>query len=368
MANANSEYGKKPLIPFHIATIIASFIGISFYNVIELNVIILNTFKNRRCLYFWSFIFATWGIMLWSLGFLIKDFGLESGTLLYSIFIATGWCAMVTGQSCVLYSRLHIVLDNRTYLRLVLAMIIFNAIVLHVPTIVLGFGAQSNNPGIYLKVYPIYEKVHVTIFFFQELVISMLYIIYTAKHFGEVGTVLGKTTGNIKHHLILINALVIALDITILGLEYSGYYDVQTAYKGMVYSIKLKLEFRILNDLADIVKSRHPSSSYMHYGGSWADGAAVGPTDIQLPVYMSDNRQRAARGTQPVPPRNDDGDEERGDKNVKQKKRREEEFFATKKGKKKGGRRERREDKNDIFKKKKDEEERKKKQTNATFI
>ncbi|RYP19690.1 hypothetical protein DL765_003205 [Monosporascus sp. GIB2] len=254
MSDSQGGYGRDPSIPFHASVVIATFIGIALYNVVELNVIILRTFKRRRGLYFCSFVVATWGIVLWCLGYLIKDFKLASGTVLYSVFIASGWCAMVTGQSLVLYSRLHLVLLNRLYLRLVLAMIIFDAVVLHIPTIVMGFGAQSNNPDIWLVLYPIYEKVNVTIFFVQELVISSLYIICTARYSRE-GGFLGKKAGGMWHHLILVNALVIVLDVTILALEYGNQYDIQTAYKGMVYSIKLKLEFNVLNDLINIAKS-----------------------------------------------------------------------------------------------------------------
>lgn len=43
------------------------------------------------------------------------------------------------------------------------------------------------------------------------------------------------------------------LDLTVLGLEYAGDYSVQTAWKGLVYSVKLKLEFSILNKLVELV-------------------------------------------------------------------------------------------------------------------
>jgi len=273
MSSSDGGYGRNPSIPFHISLIIVTFIGIALYNVIELNIIILNTFKTRRCLYFWSFVVATWGIPLWSLGYLVKDFRLVNGYMLYSTFIAIGWCAMVTGQSFVLYSRLHIILQNWTYLRLVLAMIIINAVVLHVPTIVIGFGANSNDPGVWLKLYPIFEKIEVTIFFLQELFISSLYIIYTTKYFRKHGAILGKKMGTMKQHLIWVNVLVIALDITILALEYGGYYDIQTVYKGMVYSVKLKLEFGILNDLANVTKAGQAGSvqlaTYVSNDGEW---------------------------------------------------------------------------------------------------
>lgn len=285
MPSTKDEYGKDPFISSQISIIIATFIGIALYNVVELNVIILRTIKPGRCLYFWSFIIATWGIVPWSLGYLIKSFHLANGTLLYSIFISIGWCAMVTGQSFVLYSRLQFVLRKQTYLRRVLAMIIFNAVVLHIPTIVMGFGAQSSNPRIWLIVYPIYEKIEVTVFFLQEVILSSLYIIYTTKYFRQNVEILGKKAGKTKHHLIWVNALVIVLDITILALEYGGLYEIQTAYKGMVYSVKLKLEFTILNDLANTTKSRQASPGYAPYCSTHHAHAVTG--GVQLTTYTS---------------------------------------------------------------------------------
>jgi hypothetical protein len=55
-------------------------------------------------------------------------------------------------------------------------------------------------------------------------------------------------------HLIYMNVFIIAFDLTLLSTEYAGYYNIQTTYKATLYSIKLKIEFRILNQLLDHVK------------------------------------------------------------------------------------------------------------------
>lgn len=73
--------------------------------------------------------------------------------------------------------------------------------------------------------------------------------------------------------LITINVLVILLDITILGLEFADLYKLQTAYKAMSYSIKLKLEFSILNNLVNITRDRASSSSLSGVGGDIFDGS-----------------------------------------------------------------------------------------------
>jgi hypothetical protein len=53
-------------------------------------------------------------------------------------------------------------------------------------------------------------------------------------------------------HLIYINILVILMDITLLCTEYANLYEIQITFKGALYSIKLRLEFAILNDLMSI--------------------------------------------------------------------------------------------------------------------
>ncbi|GAB1316428.1 hypothetical protein MFIFM68171_06638 [Madurella fahalii] len=243
--------------------VVLVFLSLCFYNVLELTLIIFTTFKRRSGLYFWSFIISTWGVAIWSLGFLLKNTGVAShipnAYLLYMTFVEVGFVCMVTGQSVVLYSRLHIVLHSRKKLRFALAMIIFDGIICHVPIIVVAFGTNSPNPEPFIVPYSVYEKVQVTIFFIQELILSGLYISETVKMMRierHMGVEIGHHGGSRKlmKHLVLVNVIIIALDITILGLEYAGYYTLQTAYKGLVYSVKLKMEFSILNRLMEMVR------------------------------------------------------------------------------------------------------------------
>jgi hypothetical protein len=71
-----------------------------------------------------------------------------------------------------------------------------------------------------------------------------------------------------RHHLLLINVVVIILDIPILILEDTGLYDLQTAYKSFVYSVKLKMEFRILNQLVDMTRAQHDMDRRFHNSSS----------------------------------------------------------------------------------------------------
>lgn len=256
----SDSMSKDPVVPYGTAIAIGSFLAIAMYNSIELVFIIITTFKKRSGLYFWSFIFATVGIAVHEIGFLLRDFNLTN-SYLSTTLIMLGWYPMVTGQSVVLYSRLHIIVRNQNRLRAAMIMIIVNAIVGHVPTTVLIYGANSDNPAPFLGIYNIYEKVQVTLFFLQEVVLSGLYIHETIKILRVRNVNGGNSNQKMMRHLLSSNILIIILDVTILALEFCNLYNLQTAYKGAAYSVKLKLEFNILNRLVEVVQPRNNTSN-----------------------------------------------------------------------------------------------------------
>jgi hypothetical protein len=129
--------GLKTTLP--IAMTLSAFAGIAWYVCIELNVRIFMVFKRYRGLYFWSMLLSSWGAFFTPIFALLKFFQVVKNVYISSSFILTCWCLMVTGQSLVLYSRLHLVVSDTRKIRWVLYMIIFDALVLHVPIIVLAF-------------------------------------------------------------------------------------------------------------------------------------------------------------------------------------------------------------------------------------
>ncbi|KAI8716433.1 hypothetical protein NCS52_00937100 [Fusarium sp. LHS14.1] len=270
-----------------VAVVICVFLSIAYYNVLELNVHILTSFKKRRGLYFWSFVIATWGIAFNATGYLFKHLGVVEQPHVYSTLILIGWCAMITGQSVVLYSRLHIVMHNQKWLRLVLYMIIVNALWLHLPIIVLVYGSNSNNSGPFVKPYEVFEKIQLSVFFVQELIISGLYVWETTKRLNLEKSIGNTRTRTVMNHLVYVNVIVIILDITILALEFANLYSIQTAWKPLVYSIKLKLEFSILNRLVELTRGGRGGSSYTR---------SQGAHDVALETFNGE-RSRHVTGT-----------------------------------------------------------------------
>ncbi|KAL7806812.1 hypothetical protein V8C44DRAFT_338340 [Trichoderma aethiopicum] len=234
-------------------TVIIVFLSLALYNVLELFCIIWSTFKRYAGLYFWSFLMATVGIALSCVGFCIKYFGPESLGYFSCTLSLMGWVFMVTGQSLVLWSRLHLVLRNRRRLRIILWIIIFNAVVCHGMVIPLVYGSFSNNPEIFEQPYKITERIEIVVFFLQEMMLSGLYIYETVKLLRMGGSLGNKRSSRrVLKNLILVNILVMILDITIVALEFANLYDYQISYKPFAYSVKLKLEFTVLNRLVEL--------------------------------------------------------------------------------------------------------------------
>lgn len=205
---------------------------------------------------------------------------------------------MVTGQSVVLYSRLHIVMHNLRWLKYVLIMIIFNAIWLHIPVIIIVYGTISSHPEPWKPVYDIYERIQLTVFVAQELIISGLYLFETTKLLRLERTIGNVGTRKLLYHLLSVNTLVILLDFSIVALEFANLFEIQTSWKPLVYSIKLKLEFSILTRLVNLTRKVRSGNGASDYGHNVYDNNNTAETGVALgTVRGKSNVQRSVVGT-----------------------------------------------------------------------
>ena len=187
---------------------------------------------------------------------------------------------LVTGQSLVLYSRLHVVLgqENRKLLKGVKWMIIIDGFVFHVSTIVVLFGAYyAAQQTAFAAAYKYIEKIQMTGFTIQELILSGLYvwktldIIRATSQASAVGTInKKKRTSRIMWQLFSINVLIVVMDVALLVIEYQDRHVFQQALKGVIYSVKLKMEFAILSKLVALT-SRDGGSSAATFTGAFED-------------------------------------------------------------------------------------------------
>lgn len=233
------------------------------YNSVELIAMISLTFTRHRGLYYWSLLISSIGIIPYSLGFFLKFDNHTPGDLrwLSVFFLTIGWYPMVTGQSLVLWSRLHLIVSGERGDRILhwtKWMIICNAILLHIPTTVLTFGSNGDTrTDVFVRGYNVMEKIQMAGFFVQEIILSGIYIIETSK---ILRTSLQPNTKRTMYQLITINVVIITMDLGLLGIECASLYILETLVKGVVYSIKLKLEFAILGKLVSFAIGQRPGS------------------------------------------------------------------------------------------------------------
>jgi hypothetical protein len=241
---------------FAVRATIVALLSCALYSAIELILLIFLTFRRYHGLYFWSLLISTLvGVIPQALGLLLKYFALAPIAL--AVTLSTiGWAVMVTGQSLVLYSRLHLIVPNAAVLRFVLYMIVVDAIILQTPQIILSYVAVFGNNPSFPRVYNVWARVQLTGFFVQEVIISTIFIVQTIRLLQSYPNRSQKRV-MMMYQLLVMNAGIIVMDISLLGLEYTNHFIIQTVLKTFLYTVKLKFEFTVLSRLISFVSAQH---------------------------------------------------------------------------------------------------------------
>ncbi|EUC40315.1 hypothetical protein COCMIDRAFT_109138 [Bipolaris oryzae ATCC 44560] len=234
-------YGANRVLP----RAMTAFTAIAWYNSLELLVLIFCIFKKYSGLYFWSLIINA--LSAW-----MKQNNVGHNADLYNVLLTVGWILMVPGQSMVLYSRLHLISPNSNLLRIIFWTIILSAICLCVPTVTLNLRQYTTkSPTVYTRGYSIMEKIQMVLFTLQEIFISCVYLCETRKLMLVIFD--GKTR-KWMWQLVAMNLLLVFLDATLLTMEFLNLYMIQTTFKSLLYSFKLKIEFGVLSQIVRIIQ------------------------------------------------------------------------------------------------------------------
>ncbi|KAF4986518.1 hypothetical protein FDECE_15912 [Fusarium decemcellulare] len=275
--------------------------ALALYNGLELLALIFTTFKYYRGLYFWSILLAAFGVVPYTVGWFIDYFDVATSYVGMAI-CSVGWVLLITGQSVVLYSRLHLVLNSVNIQRAVFWMIVGNGVVWHTTMTILLFttGSDSSKDGSHsTPLYKTMEKIQMTFFCAQEFIISGLYIWRTV---DILQTSFGSKR-KFMYHLFIVNVFIVAMDIALLVIMYKNHFTLEQGVKVVVYSIKLKLEFAVLGKLVEFVQNRggsNPSGPSQTAGGGFVElsgsrGKKVRSGSGPETVYLEDmGRRRGA--------------------------------------------------------------------------
>jgi hypothetical protein len=126
--------------------------------------------------------------------------------------------------------------------------------VFHVPVTILFIGSNSGDPSQFIDTFNIYERIQLIGFTIQESTISAVYIWQAHVNLQPILNVKGADGKYLIRHLIALFIAVLVLDISLILSEYTNNFEIQTTYKPVVYSVKLKVEFIVLNELLAVTK------------------------------------------------------------------------------------------------------------------
>jgi len=150
---------------------------------------------------------------------------------------------------------------------------------------------KNNQLNPKFKPFDITEKIAISVFTIQELIISSVYL-WESVRILRVGELVQKESNRRRiQRLFLANVVIIAMDVITLTLEFSALWGVWCSFKGFGYSVKLKVEFAILNQLRDSVK---PSNSNGSHSGAY--GYRSGDNDISLESRGKNGKGMKATG------------------------------------------------------------------------
>ncbi|RYN85641.1 hypothetical protein AA0120_g8665 [Alternaria tenuissima] len=247
-------YGENRVLP----RAMTAFTAIAWYNSIELLILVFVIFRRYSGLYFWSLIVNAISIVPYATGAWMKQNNVAHNPYVYNTLLTLGWILMVPGQSVVLYSRLYLISPNLKLLRFIFWMIVTSAICLCVPTITLNLRQYTKHPESYTRGYMVMEKIQMTLFTVQEIFISCVYLLETRKLMRVIFD--GKAR-KWMWQLVVMNVLLLILDIALLTTEFLDLYMIQTTFKSLVYSFKLKIEFAVLSQIVRVIQDRAQSGS-----------------------------------------------------------------------------------------------------------
>ena len=259
---------------------------------IELLILVYVTFKRHSGIYFWSIVITTIGIILQTTGYILKAFENKAPIVFVIIICKVGWVSNVTGFAIVLWSRLHLVVNQHRTLKYLLFMILINALLWHTPVVVFEFGLMHGKAQPYYNLMRVFERIQQTLFTLQETVLSSLYIFHTVR-FLNIGYPMH--TRKVMWLLICVQVLVVALDSMLTAFDYIDWFTLKCTIHPFIYAIKLKLEFIVLNQLQALVQKGFTPGLGLSSNLPISDGKSENPissTQFTAPINPS--------GAQPV--------------------------------------------------------------------
>ena len=264
----------------------SGFVAITFYLFVDINLGVYRLFRKKSGLYFWCMLLGTLGCTINAVAVVLKSFLPDSEPIwpLYTLFMLLGWTIYAPAQLLILYSRLHLVNQNRMLQRWVLVMIIVVASLMIIPSWVLAWLAYNpydkHLSSIYSPREAILDRCTQLGYTIAETIVSGTYIYSLFKLLNLKSSVRQR---RVMTDLVYINIIAICLDILTVVLVFLNQTGISHPIQAFTYILKLKLEFVVLNQLMAVAargikKENHAERRYYHHPPSASDEKEHGPS------------------------------------------------------------------------------------------
>ncbi|KAE8378634.1 hypothetical protein BDV26DRAFT_292031 [Aspergillus bertholletiae] len=247
---------EPPVLDRETSQVAIPLLAVAAYNCVELLYWIFSFFRRYQGCYFWSLLVTTLGMVIFITGVALSlaEVGPDAvGIIAYPF----GFLIMGTASAMVLYARLHLVTTDRTP-QYVLFFIIFTTCTLYIPISVIyligaftGFATRPDLASFAEK----FEHFVIACSCARELLLSGGYLWVASRNLKPVLDMKGRQGRRVIRELIFVNLFVLSTMVCLLVIDNTNHSSVKKGFGVLVTSIKMKLEFAVLNRLVTLVQS-----------------------------------------------------------------------------------------------------------------
>lgn len=229
----------------------AAFHAMTFLLVVDINIQIHYAFKRATGIYFWAMQVGSIGCFIDAIGtmmhYLLPDF--SRYWALYTFFSTVGWAVYTVAQLTVLYSRLHLVVQNEGVQRMAFWMIVLVSPPLTVADWIViwpSYNPAGDISGRWSVAAAVVERICQLGFSVVEVIINITYVVGLLSILRRRPTVRQR---RVMLDLTYVNVLTMLLDILNIVLVYVNRVGISHPIQTFSYTLKLRLEFITLNQL-----------------------------------------------------------------------------------------------------------------------
>lgn len=189
---------------------------------------------------------------------------------------------MVSGFSTVLYSRLNLIMENQTIRRRILIMIILNGLIFHTAMVTISIGSaavRNTRPGqpqpAWGRANTPLERIQIIVFSGQECLLSFFYVKAAYQYLRSRFVQRGKTR-KAMCLLLGVQVIIVVVDIALIAVDFANLLMLKLFIHSFIYSVKLELEFVVLNQLVELSRMGVPGlPSFSNSDGTTPGGEST---------------------------------------------------------------------------------------------